>query len=768
LVLEEKHRTIDKTFIMQKNILAAITIGLSMLATAQSKKQFWSVVNDLQVERTGERVIVPDKYTTCRLTDNNLKNALWSAPHEKDVKLQNSQTIIELPMPNGTFTKFRVVESPVMAPELSVQFPTIKTFNVMGVDQPGTYGKLDFTEMGFHAMLRGTSGDIYIDPYCRFNYTDYNSYYLRDYHKDLSKILPEVGVIDNIPADKRLGHNSTMANICTGDQLRTYRTAIACTGEYAVAATGTGSPTLAQTLSCIVTTLNRVDGVYETDLAIKMVLVPTETVVVYTNASTDPFTGNNNANTLINESQTVIDNNIGDANYDAGHTFSTGGGGLSTLGGVCISGSKASSITGSPQPTGDGYDIDYVAHEMGHNFGGNHTFRATTGSCSGNQNPGTMVEPGSGITIMAYAGICGTNDDSTHSIPYFHTISFDEITDYTYNNSGSTCPVTTNTGNHAPVVTVPVSFTVPKSTPFILTGSATDPDGDPLTYSWEEIDNNSTAGNWNSGSAPFFRSYNPVSAPTRMFPKLSVVQSGTYTTTIGEFLPSTQQTLNFRLVARDNLMGGGGVCYSATTVSVSATAGPLSVTAPNTTGITWTCPGTQTITWAVNGTDAAPISCANVNILISYDGGATFSTLMANVANSGSQVVTVPTLTATIATCRIKVESVGNIFFDMSDKNFTISACNSGIANASNTNLSMQLMPNPANESVQVNLYGLNPSEKNGLVVYDMIGNIVLRDILTGKENYELRYDISGFTKGVYLVEVNGPGKKAVTRLIKQ
>lgn len=755
---------------MKKITTLVIALGFGLAASAQSNKQqqLWSSIAENQAKLSGERVITPQRSKVFRLVNDNLKKALWSAPHENQVRLQESNTIIELPMPDGSLKKFRVVESPVMAPELSAAYPQIKTFNVVGVDMPGSYGKLDFTMWGFHAMIRSTQGDIFIDPYCRFNNEDYSVYYMKDLKKDESKILNEVGVIDNRPVSARYDINNTMAGTCVGTQLRTYRTAIACTGEYAVAATGLSSPTVAQTLACIVTTLNRVDGVYETDLAIKMVLVPTETVVVYTNASTDPFTGNNNANTLINESQTVIDNNIGNANYDNGHTFSTGGGGLSTLGGVCQTGQKASSITGSPTPTGDGYDIDYVAHEMGHNFGGNHTFRAVTGSCSGNQNPGTMVEPGSGITVMAYAGICTTNDDSAHSIAYFHTISYDEIVAYTNTGSGNTCPTKTSTGNNPPSLTGSTNYVVPKSTPFILTGSGTDPDGDVLSYSWEEIDNNSTGGNWNAGTKPFFRSYNPISSPSRMFPKLSVVQSGTYTTTIGEFLPTTQQTLNFRIVGRDNKMGGGGVCYAATTVTVSSTSGPLQVTYPNTTGIVWASGSAQTVTWAVNNTNTAPVSCANVNVLISYDSGLSWTMQTPGTVNNGTLAITAPTVTATIATCRIKVESVGNIFFDISDKDFTITAGSTGISSASANGLAMHLVPNPANEQVNVHLYGLNPEQKNHLVFYDMLGNIVMQDVLTGKENYELSYDISSLSKGVYLVEITGENKKAVTRLIKQ
>jgi hypothetical protein len=755
---------------MRKLYTFVLAAALAVTTTAQTdkKESFWTPVGADRIKLSGERVIIPRKYATFRLVNDNLKKALWTAPHEKKVRVQDSPTIIELPLPDGTLKKFRVVESPVMAPELCAAYPNIKTFNVVGVDLPGTYGKLDFTEMGFHAMLRGSLGDYYIDPYCRFNQEDYSVYYVKDFRKDPAHVMEEVGVLTNErPLTARYDINTTQA-VCVGSQLRTYRTAIACTGEYAQAATGLSSPTVAQALSCIVTTLNRVDGVYETDLAVKMVLVPTETVVVYTNPSTDPFTGNNNASTLIGQSQTVIDNNIGNANYDNGHTFSTGGGGLSTLGGICTAGQKARSITGSPAPTGDPYDIDYVAHEMGHNFDGNHTFRGASGSCAGNYNPGTMVEPGSGITIQAYAGICGTNNDSTNSIPYFHTISYDEMINFTVSGNGNSCANITSTGNNAPTVVGSANYVVPKSTPFILTGSATDPDGDVLSYSWEEIDNNSTAGNWNSGSRPFFRNYNPSSSSSRMFPRLSVVQSGTYTTTVGEYLPSTQQTLNFRLVARDNKMGGGGVCYAASSVTVSSTAGPLTVTYPNVTGISWASGSSQTVTWDVNGTTASPVNCSLVNLLISYNSGSTWTMLMPGVANSGTQVITVPTVTANIATCRIKVESVGNIFFDMSDKNFTITTGGIGISSAYSGGLAVQLVPNPAGNAVNVQVFGLRAAEKHSLVIYDMLGNALLKDVLSGKESYDMHYDLSSFARGVYLVEISGDNRKAVSRLVKQ
>ncbi len=752
---------------MKKTIFTLAFLCFVSFAMAQSAKQFWRSMDEKKIIPAGERVTIPNKYKTFQIANDNLKTTLWSAPDEKEVQLSESPVIVDLPMEDGTIQQFRVVYSPVMAPELAAQFPEMKTFNIMGLDAEHASGKLDWTEMGFHAMIRKLSGDIYIDPYARRNQTDYIVYNNADLVKDPSQRMHCMGVIVPPDYNSKKGGDPGVNSVCVGANLRTYRTAIACTGEYAVAATGVASPTVSQTLACIVTTLNRVDGVYEKDVAVKMILVAAETTIVYTSASTDPFSGNNNAGTLINESQSVIDSKIGSANYDCGHTFSTGGGGLSTLGGVCTAGQKASSITGSPSPTGDGYDIDYVAHEMGHNFGGNHTFRAATGSCSGNGNSSTQVEPGSGITVMAYAGICSPNDDSTHSIAYFHAISYDELVTYTNSGAGNSCPVNTASGNHAPVVTGSATYSIPKSTPFILTGSATDQDGDPLTYSWEEVDNNSSSGNWNSGTAPYFRSYNPQPIPSRTFPKLSVLLTGTYTTTIGEYIPSTAQTLKFRLTARDNKMGGGGVCYANSQVTVTSS-GPFSISYPNVTGITWASGSAQTVTWNVNGTNAAPVSCANVNILFSSDGGSTWTTVMSGVANSGSQLITTPTLATTKTTCRIKVESVGNIFFDINDKNFTVTAGAIGVNNISSVNMAMQLFPNPATNQVSLSIFGFSRSEKINIGIYDMLGNVMMKETVAGKENYELNYDISEFAEGIYFVEVTGANKKGVSKLVKQ
>jgi hypothetical protein len=765
-----------------KTILQTLALAFCLGANAQnSETGHWKASNDKAVVLSGKRQIVPNKYLVYQLNIASLRTQLASAPDESAMSINNSNCIIVLPAPNGQMQQFNVVESPVMEAALAKAYPDIKTYSIKGITDVYANGKIDVNEFGFHAMVRSINGDYYIDPYCLGNTTDHMTYYTADFVKPEQDRIPEVGIEgdDNSNSnDKKKGITSIQSTAlmppaaCVAANLRTYRLALACTGEYAVAATGSATPTVAQTLAKIVTSINRVTGIYQTEVACRLVLVATETMVVFTSASTDPFTGNNNANTLINESQSIISSTIGSTNYDIGHTFSTGGGGLAGLGVVCNNTSKARGITGSPSPVGDPYDVDYVAHEMGHQFSGNHTFNASTGagSCSGNRNGSTAVEPGSGVTIMGYAGICGSQDLAQHSIAYFHATSYDEIVNFTQSGGGNSCAVTTTTGNQPPVVNALTNYNIPVNTAFTLTGSGTDPDGDPLTYSWEERDAGTTSGNWNSGSKPFFRSYAPTISGMRMFPTLIALLNNNYQTTIGEYIPTTGQTLQFRLTARDNKATGGGVCYSQCTVSAIAGSGPFDITYPNTAGVVWGSGTQNTITWNVNNTNQAPVNCASVNILISLNSGNTYSMLVANTPNDGSELVNVPTVTTSITTCRVKIEAVGNIFFDVNQPNFEISnAPGAGLHEVSGGNsLGMKVIPNPFANEFQLVVAALSGGSKTEVVITDVLGKVIYTRSYLNVNVLDERIDMSEFEGGVYFVTVNNKDKSNTSKVIKQ
>ncbi|MGI4740642.1 MAG: reprolysin-like metallopeptidase [Janthinobacterium lividum] len=594
-----------------------------------------------------------------------LRAALAKAPLEGRA---GAALLVTLPLPDGTNAHFRVVEAPIMAPDLAAKFPSIKTYTGVGVDDPAASLRLDFTPAGFHAqVLSATTGSFFIDPVTR---TD-TEHYLSFWKRDMPGRSFDCDVKDN-DTDVRRTDGAGLRT--SGPVLRTYRLALAATGEYTAFQGGT----VTAAFSAMVTSVNRVVGVYEKELAVRMILVSGTVSLIYTDPVTDPYT-NNSGSTMLAENQANVDALIGPANYDIGHVFSTGGGGVAGLGVVCRNGSKARGVTGSSKPVSDAFDIDYVAHEMGHQFGGNHTFNGVAGSCGGgNRNATTAYEPGSGSTIMAYAGICTAIDNlQPNSDPYFHVASYEEIQAYI---GTTTCAVITATGNAPPRLTLPAGGKVlPIGTPFKLTASAFDPDNDALSYCWEEYDRVATGGPPTAaqvaGSAiPLFRSFNPTADPTRYFPRLSDLVANA--TNIGERLPTVTRPLTFRVTVRDQNNGSqgviGGVNSSANVVlSSTSAAGPFLVTAPDAAGVSWAGGSSQPVTWSVAGTTANGVNCATVNVRLSTDGGLTYPTLLlSGTANDGTEAVTLPNLATT--TARIMVEAADNYFFDISNNNFTI------------------------------------------------------------------------------------------------
>jgi hypothetical protein len=644
-----------------------VAAGFSGAAAAVSSGNLedviWVDVDEATLRPQGEPLVVPQQYRVVAANLDALKAQLALAPPEFSQAAQQREAILSLPLPNGGFGRFRIVESPIMEPELAASFPDIKTYVAQGIDDPTAVGRLDQTPHGFHAMISSVSGTVFIDPYSREDVALYISYFKHDFSRMPSSPLAEDIVLER---DLEQTNNAAAGGIPVGPQLRTYRLAVATTGEY----TQFHGGTKAGGMAAIVTAINRVNGIYERDAAVRLILVANNDLIVYTNSAADPYS-NSNGSTMLSQNQGNLDTVIGSANYDVGHVFSTGGGGIAYLGVPCDSVYKARGVTGLANPINDPFYVDYVAHEIGHQFGANHTFNGTAGSCgSGQRNASTAYEPGSGTTIMGYAGICGDQNIQPNSDDHFHTASFDQIVAYTTSSLGSSCAAIINTGNAAPVADAGSSYTVPKETAFMLTGSATDADGDTLTYGWEQFDLG-PAGHPNSpsGTAPLFRSFTPTLSPSRTLPQLTDLINNTQT--IGEILPSTSRSLSFRLTVRDNRAGSGGVAHDTVTHSVTADAGPFRVTAPNT-AVSWPAGEPASVTWDVANTDGAPVNCTGVNIRLSTDSGYSYPhVLAANTPNDGSANVTIPNTTYT-ASARVKVACTNNIFFDISNTNFTI------------------------------------------------------------------------------------------------
>ena len=669
--------------------LALLGVGINLLADkawlASAQKisaggeGLWQEIDEKTISVQGDRATIPNVYRTFRLDQKQLASLLAGAPKEFSQAAAVATVIITIPLPDGRLAKFHIQESPIMEPELAAEFPQVKTYRGQGIDDPTATTRFDWTPDGFHAIVLSSGNTFYVDPYSKGDTANYISYYKRDLQKQGQSFQC---FFDEANKDLPLAPPSrAIPYVANAGTLRTYRLALAATVEYTTAAGGT----VAGAMSRMTTTMNRVNGIYERDLSIRMVMVANNANLIFT-AEPDGYT-NNNGFSMLSQNQTKCDTVIGNANYDIGHVFSTGGGGVAQLNVPCVTNNKARGVTGLSNPVGDAFAVDYVAHEMGHQFGARHTFNGTQGSCSGNGGSSTAYEPGSGTTIMAYAGICNFQDLALHSDDHFHVKSLEEIVAFITTGNG-TCAAQSAIGNAQPTVNAGADFTIPIGTPFTLTATGSDVNGDALTFCWEEYDlgPSSPPDNDADGFArPIFRSYSPTSSPSRIFPSLTYIlnnansppssyscANGAGTCTTGEVLPSITRTMSFQVTARDNRAGGGGINTDTALVSVTATSGPFVITQPDT-AVSWTGGSSQTVTWDVANTTAGPVNCANVKISLSTDGGNTFPiVVLASTPNDGSQTITTPQVTTTQA--RIKVEAVGNIFFDISNANFTINA----------------------------------------------------------------------------------------------
>jgi len=741
-----------------KKVLSFALISVSLAGFAQTGK-LWkktTISNKSTVEESKQFFKNPSLYA---LDYTALKNTLQGAP--KSTEYVKSKIIVSFPDSNGEFEDFRIYEKSNFEPALQAKYTDIRSYvgeSVFGNSK--IYFSVSPLGLSTMEMHSDKTMDI-IEPYA----TDLSSYvvFKRTDDKGIAKEF-ECKLPNTVKG------NSQNADSKSADDglLRTYRLALSCTGEY-----GAWAGSVANALARMNTTMTRVNGVFENEFAIHMNLIAEEENIIFTNSSTDPYSpASTGASGAWNDELKAVlmgtTYGIGDAKYDIGHLFgrSGGGGSAGCIGCVCNSSNTYNSTyqwydhkgqgftsPGSGAPSGDNFDIDYVAHEIGHQFGGWHTF---THGAEGNPS---QMEPGSGSTIMGYAGIT-SKDVQPHSDAYFHSASIRDITNYMKSTAGN-CGVNTATGNAAPVANAGADYTIPKSTPFALTGSATDANGDALTYDWEQFDlQNSTTANPTATktSGVNFRSYLPTTSPTRYFPNMTTVLAGSLFT-VGtelnvEYLPNVARTLNFRLTVRDNKTGGGANAYDDMKVTVNAASGPFKVTVPNT-AVTYAGASTQTVTWDVASTTAAPVNCANVDILISTDGGTTWSALATSVPNDGSESVILPNIDTT--TARIMVKANGNIFFDVSDANFTITKTELAVNDVNKK--SVQVYPNPVKDVLNVS----NVSSTSSYEIFNAAGQVVSRGTLaTGKVL------VNQLTKGVYFINIDDNGTVVKTKFVKQ
>lgn len=651
-----------------------VLCALPLTSSAQTRSVWSDQSFPAAIANSGERRITPEQVRYVTLDMATLRSQLAQAATGTVLDRRSATTTISLPTPTGGAADFRVLEVSIMHPDLQAQFPNIRTYSGVGVDDVGTTVKLDITEHGFHAMVMPPTREAwFIDPLFVGNTTNYQVYEKKNFVKThttefLGCGYDQVNDLDAAALQTRQWIEQMGVDRVGDCQLRTYRLALACTGEYAAFHGGTTGGVM----SAMTTTMNRVNDMFERDATLTMVLVANNSSLIFLDAGTDPFS-NGDGSAMLGENQTTCTNVIGGANYDIGHVFSTGGGGIASLNSPCSSSRKAQGVTGQSNPVGDPFDIDYVAHEMGHQYGGNHT---QNNSC--NRASTAAVEVGSGVTIMGYAGICAPNP-LNNSIAMFGGYSMQEIAANVTSGTSSTCPATTTIiGETAPTVSAGVDRTIPRSTPFVLTAIGSDAQtSQTLTYSWEQMDNavaTMPPVATNTGG-PAWVPKLPTTSPVRWMPNLDDVIANNSPT--WEVLSSVGRTYNFRVTVRDNLDNGACNDQDNMVVTVASNSGPFLVTQPNT-AVSWPALSSQTITWDVANTTASPVSCANVNILLSTDGGQTFpTTLLANTPNDGTQTVTLSNSPST--TARIKIEGANNIFYDMSNTNFTITAAPSGV-----------------------------------------------------------------------------------------
>ncbi len=645
---------------MIKNFFTlAILIIVNSGLTAQS---FWKKTEESNIQqRSGEeRSIVPIKYKTFSLDMEGLKTYLKSAPMEADVNRKLKEIVLDIPMANGKIEKFKVFESPVMQPGISARYPMIKTYKAYQISNMSTQMRFSVSPNGFHAAIHEDDGEKYIDPYSNKNLQDYIVYDVKDDQPDLYNGVDLCGVKE----EGRPSNGQFMPNLRAGGEveLRVYKVAMACTGSW-----GIKRGSVVACLADMNTMLNRMNLMYEKDMAMRFMLIDNNDKLIFLDPATDRYDEPNAGFTILPTNTSILNSIILANTYDVGHVLAT----CTDIGGVAQGGSACQNNKGAGVTCHNNESLNNIvtrvmAHEIGHQFDASHTWNICSAYAT-QRAPNIAFEPGSGSTVMSYAGSCGSDNVASDNDDYFHVGSLVQMTAKTTNGGNAyACADKIPTGNHFPELTMPQGgFFVPMLTPFELKGSGTDEDGDQLTFTWEQYDTGEEVPlGTNSASAPLFRSYKPsIAGSTRFLPITSNLVAGKFSEK-SEILPSKARDLTFRLTARDNNVLGAGIVSEELKFKVSDQAGPFELTYPKLT--TAFIGGDKVdVTWNVANTDKAPINCKFVNIFVSFnstlkDNDPNMVPVALNVPNDGLQTVYVPNRESFFV--RFVIKAVDNIF----------------------------------------------------------------------------------------------------------
>lgn len=645
-----------------------LVIGIYLMNILPSLGQYWNPIEQPILKNDVPVITNATKAQWLELDYSRIEALLYQSPQENLTKNKISKNIIKLPFHDGSFKEFYIVESSVMQAKLQAKYPHLRSYKGYCKSDPGINVRLNINGRNLHAAIHGTAGVHYIDEVNG----KYIAYDVHSVTYDMDPNIPLCGVQDE---HQNLGAHEDLVtrNITSGETIsfRTYRLAISCTGEY-----GSWKGSVERVLEDMVTGVNRMNQIFENELSMRLILVNDNDKILFFDRDTDPYTNTANGGAMISVNTATINNRIGSNAYDLGHVYSTS----CNVGGIAALSSMCTAIKGNGCTCHYRNDIDYMAahvtsHEIGHQMSAQHTFNFCRGD---NESLGNGFEPGSGSTIMSYGGLCGNNNVVPVGDDYYHNASLGQI--YNHLRDGGTadgCAMKEETDNFAPEISLdyPNKFSIPTKTYFVLKGSATDANNDPLTYVWEQMNAGPRSALGSPmGNAPNFRSFPPSPNPERFFVQPKYILAG-----VGdknEVLPRESKTMEFNFVVRDNHMGGGTAVWEGIRFDVVPDADGKEFKITNFDAPKEIFPGmTDTIKWEVAHTAKSPINCSTVDLYYYAGGSSDFSTdkwilLKKDLPNTGSAEFQFPNVVQ--SKVRLILKASNSIFFTINKRNLEI------------------------------------------------------------------------------------------------